>query len=99
MLKLKSKLFLPLLFIAFAGMCGGFYMSARSIMIVQNTWLYIMESNVTLNFALLFFLWGIACDKFTKGKGRAYQWIVFGIGVAVLILFFRFVGGYETLIG
>ena len=74
-------------------------MEARANMITQNTWLYIIESNITLNFVLFLFMWGVVSDRITKGKPRKVQWIVFGVGMIAIILFFRFVGDFPTIIG
>ena len=95
----SNKAFLPVLFIALATSCGLSYLSARSIMVAGNTWLYIVESNVTLNFVLFLFMWGLMSDRITKGKSKTTQWAVTLLGILALFAFFRFVAGYETIFG
>ena len=76
------------------------YPFARSIMIKQETSFIAVLSNVpgTLNFILLFFLWGLMSDKMTKKMSRRNGWIVFFIGIFVLITFFQQVGGFEIAV-
>lgn len=95
----NHKAFLPVLFVIFAGLCGASYMSARDIMLAGNTWLYVVESNITLNFVIFLFIGGLLCDHFTKGKSKRYQWTVTIIVMVIVFMFFRFVAGYETVIG
>jgi hypothetical protein len=63
-------------------------------------------SNVTFNLILLYFIWGMMADKISKRKGwdehkntkwKGYALAVFGC--IMLGMFFRFVGGYETIFG
>ena len=56
-------------------------------------------SNITLNFVLFLFLYGIVCDKYTKHMSRRKGWIIWLVGFVVIIIVFRFIGGYETVIG
>lgn len=95
----QSRLFLPALFGIIAALCAASYMSVRNIMIVGNTWLYVIESNITLNFILFLLLWGVTSDRITKGKARRVQWGFFAGGMVGIILFFRFVGGFPTVLG
>jgi hypothetical protein len=75
------------------------YWFVRSVMIDQQTWFVVLKSNITLNFVLLFFLYGVLCDKITKRVSKKKAWMVWGAGLLILLLFFRFVGGYETVFG
>lgn len=90
---------LAALFVIIAAATGALYMSARGIMIAGNTWLYIIESNITLNFILFLALYGAACDKYTKHKSKRDQWLIFVIGFVIIVAFFRIVGGFPTVFG
>lgn len=75
------------------------YIYARSKMTMIIAYLYIMQSNITFNFVLFLFLYGVVATKFTKGMSRRKQWLVWAIGMVLLVLFFRYVGGFPTIIG
>lgn len=75
------------------------YWFVREVMTDQQTWFLAMKSNITLNFVLLFFFYGILCDRLTKKVSKKKAWMVWGGGLLILLLFFRFVGGYETIFG
>lgn len=75
------------------------YPLVRDIMISQEGTFWAVISGVTLNIILLYFIWGVLSDKLTKGKSKRYSWTVFFIGIFVLTLIFRFVGGLETILG
>ena len=74
-----------------------FYVPAREHMIVQDAWVWIIKSNVTFNFILFFFLWGMLSDKMTKKLAKWKGWLVWGIGLIIIVLAFHFLGGYETI--
>jgi hypothetical protein len=65
----------------------------------QQTWFTSVKTDITFNFVLLFFFYGILCDRLTKKMSRRKGWIVWAVGMALLMLFFRFVGGYSTNLG
>lgn len=73
------------------------YVPARTHMIVQDAWIWIIKSNVTFNFILFFFMWGIISDKFTKSMPKWKSWAIFLIGLAIIVLTFHYAGGYETI--
>lgn len=73
------------------------YAFAWELMVINRPWYYIIESNITLNFVLLFFLWGVISDILTKGKKKKVQWVVFGVGLIALVLFFKVVGKFPTI--
>lgn len=75
------------------------YSPIREIMINQEGSFMAIMSGLTLNIILLYFIWGVASDKLTKGKSKRFGWTVFFIGLFVLTLTFRFVGGLETIFG
>lgn len=75
------------------------YQGAKEAMIRQDAWVLTVRSPITLNSILLLFMWGMIADKVTKGKSRRTGWVIWGIGLAVLILVFRFVGGAVTIFG
>jgi hypothetical protein len=84
-----------------AGVATGIaYLPARAHMIAQNAWLWVIQSNVTLNFVLIFFIWGMLTDRISKDRGwktsSLKSWMLFFIGIAVLITIFSVIGGYET---
>lgn len=90
---------LPVVYVVLTVLIGLAYMPARTIMIKQETAFNVILSNVTLNLVLLYGIWGLFIDKATKSKPRWFGWTVFFIGLAVLTLVFRFLGGMETIIG
>lgn len=90
---------LPVVYVVLAVLIGLAYMPARAIMIRQETAFNVILSNVTLNLVLLYGIWGLFIDKVTRNKPRWFGWTVFFIGLAVLTLIFRFLGGMETIIG
>jgi len=75
------------------------YIPAKNIMTDESPYFYVVMSNITLNFVLFIFLWGIVSDKITKGKSRRYSWIFWGIGMIAIVMFFKFVGGFPTIFG
>lgn len=77
--------------------------TAKSWLVVQDAWLWVYKSNITLNFVLVFFIWGqvsdmIACKRGWKVGGRN-NWIFFFVGLLALIFIFKYIGGYETIWG
>jgi len=88
------------LFPIVAGLTVFAYPYARAIMIKQETSFTAVLSNIpgTLNFILLFFLWGLMSDKLTKRMSKRKGWLVFLAGIFVLILFFQLVGGFEIAV-
>jgi len=81
-----------------AVLIGICYFPAREIMIRQTAWIEVMKSNVTLNFVLFFLLFGVVCDKLTKGMPKRKAWLIWGIGLLVLIILFRS-AGMDTIFG
>ena len=75
------------------------YWFGREAMIWFAPYIMVYEANVTLNFLLLFFFYGIACDRMTKHMSRRKGWFIWLTGLVILMIFFRFVGGYETIAG
>ena len=76
------------------------YIPARTHMISQWAWTWIIKSNITINFILIFFIWGMLSDRISKDKGWSTtgrkSWLLFFVGIAVLIFVFRALGGYPT---
>lgn len=76
------------------------YVPARAFMLAQDAWAYIIESNITLNFVLIFFIWGLLTDRISKDKGwdtnSRKSWGLFFVGLVGLILFFNLIGGYTA---
>lgn len=95
----ESKLFLPVVFGIVAILSVLAYMPAREVMTFSKPYFYITKSNITLNFVLFLFLWGVVSDWITRRRTKWVQWLVFAGGLVVLILFFRFVGGFPTIFG
>lgn len=75
------------------------YVYARSKMTMIMGYLWIMDSNITFNFVLLLFLYGVVTTKLTRHMTRRKQWLVWASGIAILILFFKYIGGFPTIIG
>lgn len=99
---LKSKL--PIIIYAVLAITLIFtYLPAINNIKNQNAWLYVIESNVTINFLLLFYMYGHFADYFCKKRGWGYNdkksWLLWGIGIIVLLLVFRNIGGMETIFG
>ena len=98
-IKITDKLW-RLVYIA-VGLGAGFsYMPAREHMSSQSAWVWIIKSNITFNFILIFFIWGMLSDRISKDKGWSTtgrkSWLLFFIGIAVLIFVFRTLGDYPT---
>lgn len=74
------------------------YVPAQNIMKAQTAWIWVKSSTVTLNFVILFFLYGVVCDRMTRGMARKKSWAIWAGGLALLILFLRFLG-MSTIFG
>lgn len=74
------------------------YIPAKSVMILQTAWIWIMSSTVTLNFVILFFLYGLVCDKYTKNMSKRKAWIIWIVGMLVLVVLLRILG-MSTIFG
>lgn len=61
--------------------------------------LVITTSNMTVNFLLLFFLYGVVCNRWTRKMSKRKGWAIWLTGLVLLLVVFRFVGGYETIVG
>jgi hypothetical protein len=98
-IKLDSKLWI-VIYIAVGLGIGFCYLPAREHMASQTAWAWIIKSNITFNFILIFFIWGLLCDKISKEKGwktnGKRSWIMFFIGIVLLVFVFRFLGGMPT---
>jgi len=86
--------------VLFIGLCI-WYIPSINIMRNQDAWLYVIKSDITINFLLLFYLWGHFSDVYCKKKGWTLKdkrgWLVWGAGLILLILFFNIVGGYTAI--
>lgn len=89
----------PILYVLVAIVAGLFYLSAREIMKVQTAWVWVVRSDITLNFVVLFFLYGLLCDRYTKGQSKKKSWVIWGGGLAILVLAFKFLGDMPTIFG
>lgn len=87
----------PVSYFIIAVLATILYLPAREHMIVQDAWIWIIKSNVTFNFILFFFLWGIISDKYTKHMKKWQGWLIFSVGLVAIVLMFHFWGGYETI--
>jgi uncharacterized membrane protein len=87
---------LPILLIL--GIAMSYY-PVRETMILQRSWYVATQTNVTLNFILFFFFYGVICDRMTKKMSRRKGWIIWATGMALLMVFFKIVGGYPTIFG
>jgi len=89
-----------LVYIAVGSGVAFSYIPARTHMASQWAWTWIIKSNVTLNFILIFFIWGILCDKLSKERGWSTSgrrsWLLFALGIVLLIFVFKYLGGYPT---
>ena len=73
------------------------YFPAREVMKLQTAWMWVVKSDVTLNFVVLFFLYGLGCDKLTRQMSRKKRWWVWAVGLVLLIIAFATVGGMPTI--
>jgi len=73
--------------------------SAKELMILQDAWFTVIKGPIPLNFILFLFLWGIAADRYSKTVSQRKGWLIWGIGTAVILMAYRFLGGYGTLFG
>jgi len=89
-----------LVYIAVGLGVGFSYLPARTHMASQWAWTWIVKSNVTLNFILIFFIWGLLTDKISKDRGWSTSgkksWGLFLVGIVFLIFVFKYLGGYPT---
>lgn len=78
-----------------------FYIPAREVMISQTAWVHIIKSNVTFNFMLFFFLWGMVSDNVSKRLGWGIHswksWTFFVVSLLLILVFFKNVGHYQTI--
>lgn len=75
------------------------YRPAKDILILQEPWMVVLKSPVTVNFVLFLFLWGVAADKATKHMDKKKGWLIWATGFAAIILTYRFIGGHGTIFG
>lgn len=94
----NSRWLLPSLFAVLAVLSIPAYMYARAKMTIIIGYLYIIESNITLNFILLLFFCGWFTDKATKHMSRRKAWTIFVIQLVVVIVLFRLLG-FQTIFG
>lgn len=94
---MSKSLRLPIIYAVVAILVVVAYPFAQALMATNYPWFYIIQSNITLNFVILFFLWGVVSDIYTKGKSKKTQWIVFAVGLIALVLFFKVIGKFPTI--
>ena len=80
-----------------------FYLTGREILIEQEPKGWFWESNITLNLILLYFLIGFWVDKYSKKKWAKKSegwkgWVLLLVVLWIVTMFFKYVGGYETII-
>ena len=75
------------------------YWWARQAMIDQSTSFTATISNITLNFLLFLGVYGYIVDRKTKHMPKWKGWLILFIGFSVIVLAFRFLGGFETIFG
>lgn len=95
-----SKRMWIVLYVAVAALVVLAYEPAKQYMISQDPWAWIIQSNITLNFVLIFFIWGVLTDRISVERGwgtnSKKSWGLFFIGLLALIAMFKFLGGYPT---
>lgn len=72
------------------------YTTIYNTIIDQSCYFIMTISDITLSLLLLLFMWGIVVDRSFARLSSRKRWLIWGIGMMVLILFFKFIGGYET---
>jgi hypothetical protein len=90
---------LPICYILIAIFAIFSYLPVRDAMIVQSAWIWIVNSQVTLNLIALFFLYGLLSDRYTKKMSKKKGWLIWAIGFVILVLILRFSGGISTRFG
>jgi hypothetical protein len=63
---------------------------------------YYIKSNITLNFIILFYIAGVMVDKYSKARWKEKKdnwkgWVLLIVVMYAMVLFFKYVGGYETI--
>lgn len=74
------------------------YGPTKELMIRQDAWVQIVRSAMSVNLFLFLFMWGVVSERVTKGMPRKKGWIVWGIGLAVIIGTLR-LAGLPTIFG
>lgn len=90
------------LWVIYVGIAVGAVLSyrpARELLIMQEPWLVVVKTSVTVNFLLLLFLWGMTAEKATKGMSKRKAWLFWAMGLTAILLVYRFVGGHGTIFG
>ena len=57
----------------------------------------VWQSKFTVNILIIFYIVGRGVDKYTKGMPRWKGWSIWLVVTLTMILFFKYVGGLETL--
>lgn len=73
------------------------YIYGRSILIDQITYFLAYDSKLTINIILLFGLAGKYVSIYTKGMSKIKGWAIWFIVILTLVMFFKYVGGLETI--
>jgi hypothetical protein len=98
-IKMTDKIW-KLIYIAVGAGVIASYIPAREHMANQSAWAWIIQSDTTFNFILIFFIWGVFSDKIAKekhwGTNSKKCWIFFFTGIISLVMIFKLIGGMPT---
>lgn len=95
-----SKRFLPILFAVVAvWTIAGYYPAIHEMRFFDRVWMIVRKGPLTVNLVLFLFLYGVIADRYTKKMKKWQSWLIWGVGIIAVIMFFRFVGGYNTIFG
>lgn len=72
------------------------YLFGWQLLTNQQTWYLAIKNQLTVNFILFLGFYGYYIEKFVKGMPKWKGWLIWAIAVAVMIMFFKYVGGYQT---
>ena len=74
------------------------YIYGRGVLIDQSTSFVAVLSQVTVNFIAFLYIVGVWVDKLAKKKkySRIKGWLLWAVVMAIVIMFFKYVGGMET---
>lgn len=52
---------------------------------------------ITVVFLIFLYMIGVALDKYTKKMSKRKGWVVYLVGLVLVILVFKYIGGMETI--
>ena len=71
------------------------YPLARAVMLDQSTTYSETTSNITVNYVLALYLYGVGADRLARRIGSRKAWAFWATGLVVIIMALRYVFGWE----